>query len=135
MRLSYLVAPLFTLSAVTLAAPNPDAAPVAEPQFPGLGDLSNTLSALETLLSGTTLNNIVSLIDNAAALLTPQFVNETQTLISTVIAVSIAVFSQFPMSAKPLQVLPELSGLLGSLGGSSGGTSTTAATTATTKAA
>lgn len=89
MRFSYFLAPLFALSAVGVAAPNPDPAPVAEPQFPGLGDISSTLSALNTLLSGSTLNNIVSLIDNAAGLLTPQFVNETQTLITTLIAVCI----------------------------------------------
>lgn len=93
MRLSYFIAPLFTLSAVTLAAPNPDAAPVAEPQIgsiSGLGEFSGTLSALGTLLSGSSLDNIIALVNNGAALLTPQFVNETQSLITAVNAVSIA---------------------------------------------
>jgi len=95
MRPLYFFASIFALLAITVAEPKADPAPVAN-LFPiaepaditgFLGDISNTLQALETLLQGTTLNNIVSIIDNAAALLTPTFVNETAALISAVSAV------------------------------------------------
>ena len=79
MRFSRIAAPIILLSATGTQA---------RPQFPDpLGDLTETLGALKDLLSGDTLSNIVSLVDNGAALLTPQFVNETQSLISLANAV------------------------------------------------
>jgi hypothetical protein len=88
MRFTSITASILLLS-TTGSIANPIPAPVPSPQLGNpLGELESTLSALLNLLQGQTLDNIVSIVDNAAALLTPQFVNETQSLISLANAVS-----------------------------------------------
>lgn len=86
MRFSRALASLALVSSTAvLAAPEPMPAPAPNPQVP---DIGATLGALGNLLQGQTLDNIVSLVDNGAALLTPTFVNQTQTLISIISGVS-----------------------------------------------
>ncbi|KAF2400913.1 hypothetical protein EJ06DRAFT_530000 [Trichodelitschia bisporula] len=101
-----LVAPI---SALPVPAPSPQLGGI-----PSLSDLVGTLRGVGDLLQGQTLDNIASLIDNGAALLTPEFVNQTQTLIGTVDA-----------------ALPALAGLLGSLGGTAGAGTATVGTVGT----
>ncbi|RDW71752.1 hypothetical protein BP5796_07786 [Coleophoma crateriformis] len=48
-----------------------------------IADLTNTLAALQILLSADSLNNIESIVTNGAKLLTPTFTNQTQSLIGT----------------------------------------------------
>jgi hypothetical protein len=88
MRFSSIATSILLLSTTgSIAKPIP--APVPSPQLlDPLGQLESTLSALLNLLQGQTLDNIVSLVDNGAALLTPQFVNETQSLVALANAVS-----------------------------------------------
>jgi len=51
-----------------------------------LGSIGSSLSALEGLLSPTTIDNIENLLTNAADLLSAPFVNDTRSLIFTAVA-------------------------------------------------